>query len=166
MSAKPKEEAFQRHPRPQLPTKAALLLESRKPVEKLKASAPEKQTRTPTLYHESPWKSMSRLGELVQGNHQWHIGLLNGKLMMVRKMDLDAGRQHLKKVKPLAHPNIAKLEDLFEDDHSLYFRFEYSRFTLGEVLNVHLHFEEPHILAVAHSVCLPFTSLSSGYSSL
>jgi serine/threonine protein kinase len=156
MSVKPKEEAFQRHPRPQLPTKATLLFESRKNVEKPNTSFSNEQTTTRTLHHGSPWESMSRLGDLTQGNRQWHIGLLNGKMTILRKMELDTGRRHLEKVKLLVHSNIAKLEDVFEDDSSLYFRFEYSRFTLEEVLSVHLRLEESHILTIACSVCLRF----------
>jgi serine/threonine protein kinase len=153
MSAKPKDEAFQRHPRPQLPTKAALLFESRKNPEKPKTPSPNGQPKTRVLHHGSPWAAINRLGNLVQGEHQWHVGLSKGKLTMLRKSELEAGRQLLEKVKLLAHPSISKLEDVFEDKTSLYFRFEYSRFTLEEILNVHLRLDESHIQMIACSVC-------------
>ena len=157
MSAKPNEEAFQRHPRPQLPTKAALLFESRKNTNKIRTPS-SNATSEPTLHCVSPWTNIHHLGDLEQDSHQWHIGLLKGKLTMLRQMKLDSGRKHLDKVKPLIHPNILKLEDMFEHEDSLYFRFEYSRFTLEEVLNVHIRLEEPHILAIAHSVRLQHAS--------
>lgn len=152
MSAKPTDEAFQRHPRPQLPTKATLLVESRKIQKKLKLPSSHEHIKAPTLHHGTPWESMNRLGDMIQGNRRWHVSQSKGKLTMLRKMDLNPGREYLKKVKLLAHHNIAKLEDIFEDESFLYFRFEYSRFTLEEVLNVHIHLKEPHILVIACSV--------------
>jgi serine/threonine protein kinase len=172
MTIRPKEEVFQRHPRPQLPTKAALLLESRnRKAEKPKASlskeallasrkivakmkSPNEQNTTRAVHHGTPWKKIDRLGELIQGHREWYIGLFKGKMVMLRKTELDAGQRQYEKVKLLAHPNIANLEEVFEGDSSFYFRYEYSRFTLEEVLNVHLRFEESQILTIACSVCL------------
>jgi serine/threonine protein kinase len=159
MSAKPKDEAFQRHPRPQLPTKAALLFESRKNTEKLKIPSPNGQAKTRVLRHGSPWATINRLGNLVQGEHQWLVGLSKGKMTMLRKSELEVGRQLLEKMKLLAHPSISKLEDVFEDKSSLYFCFEYSRFTLEEILNVHLRLDESHIQMIACSVRLTRTAI-------
>lgn len=151
MSAKTIEEAFQRHPRPQLPTKAALLLGSLKPSEKSKTSASKQSEKLP-LRHESPWSETSRLGEMTQGKNKLSLGLSNGKISMLKRMEIEAGKRHLEMVKLLHHSNIAKLESVFEQENHIYFQFEYSRFTLEEVLHVHLRFDESHIQAIAYLV--------------
>lgn len=140
-------EAFNRLPRPQAPTKAALLERNlKKRKEQLGPSTKKEIT-------DSPWKQLVRQGELVQGKHTWSICLRQGRLALVTKLETHAGRQELEKVTKLSdHPNVATVKEVFEAEGSLFFQYDYTRFTLEEVLNVHSYLEEMHIRIIASAV--------------
>ncbi|KAA8613256.1 Pkinase domain containing protein [Pyrenophora tritici-repentis] len=138
MATKAIEEAFQRHPRPQVPTKAALL-----------QKALEKSQQISTAHreiHDSPWKTLVRQGNLVQGKYVWSICVYKSQLVLVKEMTIQAGRDELEKMKKLSdHPHVSTIRQAFETESSLFLQLEYSRYTLEEVLNVHTRLEEPHI---------------------
>jgi serine/threonine protein kinase len=72
---------------------------------------------------------------------------------MVKKNNVEAGRRELEKVTKISdHPNVATIKQAFESEGSLFFQFEYTRFTLEEVLNVHSCLRESHIRIIASAV--------------
>jgi hypothetical protein len=156
------EEAFQRHPRPQLPTKAALLERSRKPGEDRPHANPTTKTRdneksTSAVIHEDPWNAMTRLGELIQGEQTWSVGVRLGRLVMVKKVDAETGRKALEKAQLLGQSNLASIAEVFHHESVYYLGFDYLRITLEEVLNVHARLDESQIRVIATSVWKPQT---------
>ena len=142
MAPKATEKIFERHPRPQaplrVPTVAALLGRS---LQKKKEAFTD------------PWKTLSLQGELVQGKSKWYLCIHEGLMAIVKSVEIESGRRELEKIKKLSnHPHVATVNQVFESDKSMFFRFEYSRCTLEEVLNVHLCLDECHIRIIASSV--------------
>lgn len=148
MASKAIEQAFQRHPRPQVvPTKAALL--ERAIQNEKRASSLTRGVR------ESPWETLDLQGELTQGTNVWSICVQKGNLAIVKQTALQRGRDELEKVTKLSdHPNVATVKQAFEFDDTWYFQFEYSRVTLEEVLSVHALLEEKHIRVISSAVSL------------
>jgi hypothetical protein len=157
MVSKTIEEAFQRHPRPQVPIKPAPSQRLTVPTKAaLLQRAIEDDKRRSLTYQEireSPWKTLTRQGDLVQGKHVRSICVHRRQLVMVREIANDAGRRQLEMLKRLSdHPHISTIKQTFEIDDSIFFQLEYSRYTLEEVLNVHTCLEEPHIRVIASAV--------------
>lgn len=153
MSTKFIQEAFQRHPRPQLPTKAALLERSRKNIEENSTHRPPKAASPrPVSNDEDPWSTRTLLGELKQGNQHWLVYEKQGDLVMTKKVDPERGRRVTEKLQLLSHSNIANVKQIFIYDSLMHLEFDYTRFTLEEMLNVHLHLDEPHIRVISTSV--------------
>lgn len=103
----------------------------------------------------SPWTALTRLGTLFQGNAQMHLGVPNEAfrdLVIVKETPDADGRAEFDTLKQLSHPNVIKLKQAFLQDERILLGFEYCRYTLEEVLNVHLKFEEPHVRVIAKSV--------------
>lgn len=145
MASKLIDDAFQRHPRPQVPTKAALL---KRNLQRTKQITSELKT-----LRETPWRTLDRQGELVQGKYTWTVCTSEKRLVMVKEVNLEEGQTELDKITKLSdHPHVATIKQVFEFEHALYFQVEYARYTLEEVLNVHNKLEEPHIRAIASSV--------------
>ena len=147
MATKAIEEAFQRHPRPQVPTKAALL---QKALEKSKLIS----TAHREIY-DSPWKTLARQGNLVQGKYVWSICVYERQLVLIKETPIQTGRDELEKVKKLSnHLHVSTIIQAFQTETSLFLQLEYSRYTLEEVLNVHICLEELHIRMIASSVSM------------
>jgi hypothetical protein len=156
MAPKGIEDAFQRHPRPQnVPTKAALLQKSvQKSVSALSIPSP----LSTSITRRSPWKALRVLGDLVQGKNVWTMCLASDKLVMVKKTTPEAGRREFDCTSSVSiHPNVATLRQCFEMEEFWYMQYDYSRFTLEEVLNVHLRLDESHIQIIASSVMITET---------
>lgn len=179
------EKAFLRHPRPQdpslpVPTKAALLARSSigkpLPLSKLSqsvvgetsksnagsvlASQDEHSDRI-TTRESFPSKELEKLGSLTQGTEQWIICSNKQRqfvlsMVMFKKTSRVTGQQELKVLKQLSHPGIAQLKYAFIEKESMYIGISYCRYTLMELLHVHLKFREPHIQWLAASVLLPY----------
>ncbi|KAK7178713.1 hypothetical protein PSPO01_15242 [Paraphaeosphaeria sporulosa] len=132
------EDAFQRHPRPQLPTKATLQLETWK-LGKALVQQPEDGRRI-RVQNEDPWEDTTCLGNLLQGNDELSICVYKMKVGMMKKLTLETGRQYLEKVQAIdrTHTNILTIREVFETGKNLYLLFGYHRCTLEEVLHVHL----------------------------
>jgi hypothetical protein len=142
------EEAFQRHPRPHnVPTKAALLQKSFQKEQEISSA--------PLVMRQDPWKTLHFQGDLVQGKDIWSLCIATGQLVMVRRLLPKTGKEVMDKLSPISnHPNVATVKQCFEMKDLWYLQYEYSRFTLEEVLNVHLHLEESHIRIIASLVIL------------
>ncbi|CAI6337039.1 unnamed protein product [Periconia digitata] len=144
------EDAFQRHRRPQFPTKAALLLGTLKSQGK---EATEPVAQNLETLKQDPWHDAQRIGELVQGKQAWTVGVRRGAIIMIKSIkDTDTGKRLVSMLQPLSHPNIARVLDVAEFDDQTHFTFEYYRYTLEEVLCVHLPFEEIHIRTIVQSI--------------
>ncbi|KAF1840097.1 uncharacterized protein K460DRAFT_348226 [Cucurbitaria berberidis CBS 394.84] len=145
MTSEAIEEAFQRHPRPQVPTKAALLKKALQNDKRL--SSPSKEIRG------SPWKTLNRQGSLTEGEHVWIVCIQQGQLVMVKEMSLKAGRKELEVLTKLSdHLHVSTIKQAFETETSLYFQLEYARCSLAGVLTYHMQLEEAHIRVLASSV--------------
>jgi hypothetical protein len=124
--------------RPTVLTKAALL-----------QRAIEDNKRRSLAYQEireSPWKTLVRQGDLVQGKHVQSICVHRRQLVIVRELANNAGRQQLEMLKRLTnHPHLTTIKQAFKTKGSIFFQLEYSRYTLKEVLNVHTRLKDPHI---------------------
>ncbi|EMD95303.1 hypothetical protein COCC4DRAFT_150606 [Bipolaris maydis ATCC 48331] len=137
-------EAFQRLPRPQVPTAVALMERSLK-----KAKEP-----TTGVTH-NPWETLSHLGDLTQGKHKLSLCLQEGQLVIIKEVNREAGHAELEKLKKISdHPNVATIKQVFESKTSVLFQYEYTRFTLEEVLNVHTVLKESHIRLIASAIFL------------
>ncbi|EUC27542.1 hypothetical protein COCCADRAFT_111405 [Bipolaris zeicola 26-R-13] len=137
-------EAFQRLPRPQVPTAVALMERSLKKA---------KQPAASVLHN--PWETLSHLGDLTQGKQKLSLCLQGGHLVIIKEVNPDTGKTELEKVKTISdHPHVATIKRVFESRTSLLFQYDYTRFTLEEVLNVHTFLKEPDIQVIASAVFL------------
>jgi hypothetical protein len=157
MVSKAIEEAFKRHPRPQVPIKPGPSQRLTVPtkVALLQRAIEDDRQRSLTYRElpENPWETLIRQGDLVQGKHVRSICVHQRQLVMVREMAKDTGRRQLEVLKKLSdHPHISTIEQSFETENAIFFQLEYSRYTLEEVLNVHTCLEDLHIRVIASTV--------------
>ena len=157
MASTAMERAFQRHPRPQPPTLGKTNLGKATSVDKFqvptKAALLKRSLQEKKEVYTEPWKTLSLQGELLQGKSKWHLCIHDGLMVMVKSMEIETGRRELEKIRKLSsHPHVATINQVFESETSMFFRFEYARYTLEEVLNVHLCLDESHIRIIASSV--------------
>ena len=135
-------EAFQRLPRPQVPTAVALMERSLKKAKLPAVSVPY-----------DPWETLSHLGDLTQGKRKLSLCLQNDQLVIIKKVNPSSGRMELEKMKKISdHPHVATIKQVFESNESILFQFEYTRYTLEELLNVHISLKESHIRVIASAV--------------
>lgn len=79
-------------------------------------------------------------------------------MTMVKKLSrMSGGLKEASLLRKFSHPNIIEMIEVFVRDDDVYIELEYCRFTLEDVVNVHIRFEEPHLRLIAHSVLLSFT---------
>ncbi|KAF2278974.1 uncharacterized protein EI97DRAFT_393825 [Westerdykella ornata] len=142
MSSKFIQEAFQRHPRPQWPTKAALLKDTWQKQDEKKNQTTSQQL---PLQQCNPWTTLAKLGELVQAGKSYTVGLQCNRVIMVRQTKKEVGEALLEKTKLLQHRNLHSIEAIFQEQGSIFFQLEHLRFTLEEILNVHISLEEHQI---------------------
>jgi hypothetical protein len=141
----PLDVAFQRHPRPQALTSVAHL-------DHIQSDRSDALSPLKTLT-ESPWKSLHRLGDLVQGKQTWSICMHREELVMIKKVDRKCGERQLRKIKRLTHhPHVVTVRQMFIEDSWYHFEQDYARYTLEELLNIHCYLEESHIRIIASSV--------------
>ncbi|RYO12451.1 hypothetical protein AA0121_g9160 [Alternaria tenuissima] len=157
MVSKAIEEAFKRHPRPQVPIKPGPSQRLTVPtkVALLQRAIEDDRQRSLTYRElpENPWETLIRQGDLVQGKHVRSICVHQRQLVMVREMAKDTGRRQLEVLKKLSdHPHISTIEQSFETENAIFFQLEYSRYTLEEVLNVHTCLEDLHIRVIASTI--------------
>jgi hypothetical protein len=75
-------------------------------------------------------------------------------MALLKSVQIESGKRELEKLKMLSnHLHVATINQVFESGELMYFRFDYSRFTLEEILNVHLRLDESHLRIIASSVC-------------
>jgi len=110
-----------------------------------------------SLQLRSPWTAGVRLGDLVQGGERVTLcaAEAGGKeVIMFKKLAKREGVDEMKVLQQVRHPNIIHLKQAFLDGEFFYLGLEYHRYTLGELLCVHIDLDEPAIQYIAGSVKL------------
>lgn len=74
------------------------------------------------------------------------------EMKMVKRSKRSVALREASVLQRLSHPSILQLHEVFLQDDEAYFEFDYCRFTLAEVVNVHIRVEELHLHLIAHSV--------------
>jgi hypothetical protein len=97
---------------------------------------------------------MTTLGTFTQDEVNWAIRAQRGRhgLVMVKRVKEDVGHTETRILEDLSHQNIARLLHSFYDSGSYCLAMEYCRFTLAELLEVSLKFQEQQVQYVARSV--------------
>jgi hypothetical protein len=178
-----KESSFNRLPRPQkvldpnqtlVPTKLSLLKVKnatfiRPPLPPPPISIPpppplpssyqtsnSRASKDVNVYQEDTLGPMITLGRFVQSGTNWAVRAQRGRhgLVMVKKLKESVGRKEQKILEGISHKNITKIIHVSWDGEFLCLAFEYCRFTLAEVLHVHLELEEYHLKHIARSVSI------------
>lgn len=103
-----------------------------------------------------PWERFTRLGAIVQGPSELTICVEKGNLqrmMMVKTpRRREDGLKEAGQLRKFSHPNIVQILEVFSHGDEVYIGLEYCRFTLEEIVNVHIRLEEPQLRLIAHSV--------------
>jgi hypothetical protein len=96
------------------------------------------------------------MGTLTQDRVKWELRAQRGRsrLLMVKSVKHDTGLTEQQVLETLNHRNIAKLVHASIKDERLCLAMEYCRFTLAEILFVHLNPEEQQVQYIARSVSL------------
>lgn len=169
--ANPLEKAFQRHSRSQLPM---IPVSSPKSSNRLSfiQSTPSWVPPVPPLNsrengklseHDkapmktSAWVDFVCLGKLMQGEHETLICSQRDRkatLFMFKLVEEKDGSE-LKRTLTLRHPSLVMARHIIESDVGMHIGFDYFRFTLEELLNVHMTLGEPHLHTISTAVSYP-----------
>ncbi|KAF2680646.1 kinase-like protein [Lentithecium fluviatile CBS 122367] len=97
---------------------------------------------------------MVTLGQFTQDGVEWAVRAQRGRLglIMVKKTNKTAGLKEKNLLDGVRHKNITRVIHTFWEEDGLCLALEYCRFTLAEILHVHLRLEEHHIKHIARSV--------------
>ena len=98
------------------------------------------------------WLDLLQLGTLVQGSDEWLLCLsrVHKKLYMLRAIQGEVEKV-IQKTRKMDHPRIVAAAFAVSSDVQSFIGFQYVRYTLEEMLYVHLLMDEVHIRAVATS---------------
>ncbi|KAL9093222.1 MAG: hypothetical protein Q9159_000399 [Coniocarpon cinnabarinum] len=101
----------------------------------------------------NPWSSYKVLGTLTQGKTSLVLCSPNdnSEPVLVKTAHGKHANKELEILKSLQHANIVKVKQAFVNTLSVDLCFEYYRFTLQELIHVHVPFKEVHV----HSVAAP-----------
>lgn len=102
---------------------------------------------------------MVTLGTFVQDRTRWIVRAQRGRrtFVMVKRLDPVISQAEARLLRRLAHRNIAKLVYSYMENEVRCIALEYCRFTVAEILHVHLHLEEPQLQLIARSVSFVFS---------
>jgi hypothetical protein len=106
------------------------------------------------------------LGKFTQDGVEWDVRAQRGhsQLFMVKRFEHSATRRLQRILEPLSHTNIARVAHIGWESDALLLSIEYCRFTLSEILHVHLKLEELQVQHIARSVSPTLELLVSFYS--
>ncbi|KAI9717984.1 MAG: hypothetical protein M1828_007020 [Chrysothrix sp. TS-e1954] len=125
-------------------------------LRKVKLRRVDLDFRNVTLVNSSPWQGGKRLGVLTQDSSQYTIWTPNKSyldmLLFKASNDEVQAKVELETLSTLSHVNIVKLRSAYRWENQIYLGLEYCRYTLQELLHVHLPFEEVQIRLVAQTV--------------
>ena len=101
---------------------------------------------------------MVTLGTFTQDRTRWVVRAQRGRrnFVMVKRLDPILGQAEAHLLRRLTHRNIAKLVHSYMENEVRCIALEYCRFTVAEILHVHLRLEEPQLQLIARSVSLLF----------
>ncbi|WPH01225.1 Hypothetical protein R9X50_00406100 [Acrodontium crateriforme] len=159
------EKALKRHSRPQFPTvppralqlpRSSLIQSSpswippvpRPPAKARLASA----VRSRRIARHVDWEDFTRLGALTQAQcSQLICQPKHGSpsLFMFKKLHTDTAFKH---IFDMQHPCIVMAHHLIRSPDVQYVGFEYYRFTLEEVISIHLSMQEAHLYPIAKAI--------------
>jgi hypothetical protein len=97
---------------------------------------------------------MVTLGTFTQDKTKWIVRAQRGRksLVMVKRLSQVAGQAEASLLRELSHRNIARLVHSYMEHEVRCIALEYCRFTVAEILHVHLRLEEPQLQLIARSV--------------
>lgn len=75
----------------------------------------------------------------------------NATLFMFKKLN-DRTGSFAKRLLDFRHPNLVQAQHFIDGAGGPYVGYEYTRYTLEEVLNVHMQMDEVHLRAIAQAV--------------
>lgn len=110
---------------------------------------------TVKIEERTPWEDFAQLGVLVQGAEQSLVGMPRAGppvVYMFKKLHQSVGRPLLQRFQDFKHHNIVQIKHVFAHDSDIYLGMDYLRFTLEEVVHVHLPFTETHVRLLGKSV--------------
>ena len=84
----------------------------------------------------------------------WAAAAGDKEVIMFKRLAKREGVDEMKVLQQIRHPNIIHLKQAFLDGESFYLGLEYHRYTLGELLCIHIDLDEPAIQYIARSVKL------------
>ena len=98
--------------------------------------------------------SMITLGKFAQDSTEWFVRARRGHsgLVMAKKLSRTTGLHEENVLKNLTHTNIARMIHAFCEGDKVLLGLEYCRYTLGEILHVHLKLEVQQVQHIACSV--------------
>lgn len=135
--------------------------ECQKPIStKDSASIPQKTSQSLTsfpVHRESPWCHFNRLGIIVQREHRLIICTSrssNSTMYMLKQLSCQASTDLIENLHSLDHPSIMRVQSLFVHEEQAHIATEYARYTLEELIGVHVSLEEPHVRYIAKQVSL------------
>jgi hypothetical protein len=120
-----------------------------------KSSAVESNTLLLSPAH--PLGPMVTLGKFTQDKTEWTVRAQRGRkgLIMVKRLEPTTEPTEARILDGLHHRNVAMLVHSYVETETLHIALEYCRFTLAEILHVHLRLEEPQLQLIARSVSRP-----------
>ncbi|KAF2835321.1 hypothetical protein M501DRAFT_1061069 [Patellaria atrata CBS 101060] len=163
-----------------VPTKAALLtqnimkdkphdglvtLEKPKPIKSrlsyptrlIDSHRPNTNVQTITIEQKFPSDILTRMGTLTQGQKLWMVCRCitpkhSGELIMFKDCKPGEASREIGILKKLSHPNIVQLKQAFIHQNICYVGITYLRFTLREILYVHMSLGELQVKYLAKEV--------------
>lgn len=136
------------HP-PQKPTRLSLTSSS---ISDNDAILPEKELfQHFTVERLGP---MVTLGTFTQDKTKWTVRAQRGRkgLIMIKRLENLTGQAEIDFLRRISHRNIGKLIHSYAENEYHFIAMEYCRFTIAEILHVHLRLDEPQLQFVARSV--------------
>ena len=156
--------SFHRHPRPQ----KALAGSSRRdqlvtvkskippPQELLKSGVaggelqtPKQRRRAPISAHDLDWCRYRKLGMLLQGNGRYIVAQDDNRLFMFREAPEEG---MVTTAQRLNHPNVLTMQRMVKTGEKTYLGYQYTRFTLEEILTTHVPLDAHQVRLIAKSV--------------
>ena len=122
------------------------------------SEGPSRSQATPQAIppkHVDPFSDLRILGTFVQEETYWTLctsRALPESLMLMQRTDESSADYQRKLLARINHRNIIRLERAYFYGGRAFLAFEHCRFTLREILHVHLGLRERHIQVIAHSV--------------
>lgn len=133
---------------------------SRSPLESPSPSLGSHKALSQTRQSPSEVGPVVTLGTFTQDGEGWDVRAQRGRhgLLMVKSRRPAPGLAEKRVLDLVSHENIVRLLSTMSDADLMELSFEYARFTLAQILHVHLRLEERHIQCIAHAVsCAPFS---------